>query len=171
MPQDDGTQQVSNVHQVWKRFSPTMRVIVGGGALIDWLGFYSLLWSGFVKVAEIHSDHSLCLLEQSTAPELPLPPPLLVEIAQAHFNLPSPGVSYHFMAFYVSSGFIFLDHRNKNGFPFLSFCFVFGCSVPDLFLLYFQPNEWTREPWTLCVCVCLCTSLTVNADYSSWLRR
>lgn len=46
-----------------------------------------------MKVAEIYSDHSLCLVEQSTAVEQPLSPTLLVEIALALFNLPSPGVS------------------------------------------------------------------------------
>lgn len=61
------------------------------GSLIDWLGFYSLLCScfslGFMKVAEIYSDHSLCLVEQSTAVEQPLSPPLLVEIALLIWHL------------------------------------------------------------------------------------
>lgn len=66
-----------------------------------------------MKVAEIYLDHSLSLVEQSTAVEQPLSPPLLVEIAHTHFILPPPVVSEHVIALYVSSGFIFLDCTKK----------------------------------------------------------
>lgn len=62
-----------------------------------------------MKVAEIYSDRSLCLVERSTAVERPVPLPSLVEFAHARFNLPSPVVSGGFIALHVSSGFIFLD--------------------------------------------------------------
>lgn len=85
-----------------------------GGAIIDWLGFFSPLCEValalvFMKVAEIYSDRSLCLVERSTAVERPVPLPSLVEFAHARFNLPSPVVSGGFIALHVSSGFIFWD--------------------------------------------------------------
>lgn len=72
MPHDAETQQVSDMHQVWKHFSLHARHC--WGALIDRLGFSSPLWSGFspgfMEAAEIYSGHFLCLVEQSTVVEL-----------------------------------------------------------------------------------------------------